>query len=68
MGRWSGRILVDEIGKKNSVVGRNFAYKPIAIKIDNVTAKTLLGQIVEVKVHHVSRSHLLGERVSPLKP
>jgi len=67
-GRWRGRILVDEIGKKNSVVGRNFAYKPIAIKIDNVTAKTLLGQIVEVKVHHVSRSHLLGERVSPLKP
>jgi MiaB/RimO family radical SAM methylthiotransferase len=30
---WSGEILVDEVGKvANSWVGRNFAYKPIAVK------------------------------------
>lgn len=58
---WSGRILVDEIGKAGSVVGRNFAYKPVAIKCSDDHAKSLLGQYLNVRVTGVSRSHLIGE-------
>ncbi|MDH5448401.1 MAG: tRNA (N(6)-L-threonylcarbamoyladenosine(37)-C(2))-methylthiotransferase [Candidatus Bathyarchaeota archaeon] len=58
-GGWSGRILVDEIGKPGSVVGRNFAYKPIVLK--NGDGQSLLGRFVSVKVIDVFQSHLLGE-------
>ena len=46
---WSGCILVDEKGKmEGSWVGRNFAYKPIAIKsTDNLLGKTLKVKVVE---------------------
>lgn len=29
---WEGNILIDEIGKDNTWVGRNFAYKPVIVK------------------------------------
>ena len=40
---WVGEVLVDEKGKvEGSWVGRNFAYKPVAIKsTDNLLGKTL---------------------------
>lgn len=56
---WSGRMLVDEFGKLGSVVGRNFAYKPIVIK--NSHCQGLLGHFVSVKIIDVFQSHLLGE-------
>ncbi len=56
---WSGKALIDERGKPKSVVSRNFAYKPIAIRCEN--QQSLLGQVVKVKVKAVYQSHLLGE-------
>jgi threonylcarbamoyladenosine tRNA methylthiotransferase CDKAL1 len=46
---WNGEMLVDERGKvEGSWVGRNFAYKPIAIKsTDNLLGKTLKVKVVE---------------------
>lgn len=46
---WTGEILVDEIGRiSGSWVGRNFAYKPIAVKnADNLFGKTLLVKVVK---------------------
>jgi threonylcarbamoyladenosine tRNA methylthiotransferase CDKAL1 len=57
---WSGRILVDEVGRSGSVVGRNFAYKPIVIRHNG---SGLLGQFVCVKIVDAFQSHLLGETV-----
>ena len=56
---WSGRVLVDEVGKQGSVVGRNFAYKPVVIR--SRYGRGLLGQFVSVKVVGVFQSYLLGE-------
>jgi threonylcarbamoyladenosine tRNA methylthiotransferase CDKAL1 len=58
---WRGRMLVDEIGRPGSVVGRNFAYKPIVLKCGDRSARQLLGQYVNVEVVGASRSHLVGE-------
>jgi tRNA A37 methylthiotransferase MiaB len=46
---WKGEILVDEIGKvSGSWVGRNFAYKPIAIKSpENLLSKSLQVRLVK---------------------
>ncbi len=55
---WKGEILVDEVGKvAGSWVGRNFAYKPVAVKDDN----NLLGKTLRVKVVRAFSTHLEGE-------
>ncbi|MGB9714247.1 MAG: tRNA (N(6)-L-threonylcarbamoyladenosine(37)-C(2))-methylthiotransferase [Candidatus Bathyarchaeales archaeon] len=55
---WSGEILVDEVGKTlGSWVGRNFAYKPVAIK----SAENLLGKTLHVKVTKAFSTYLEGE-------
>ena len=54
---WKGEILVDEKGKNNSFVGRNFAYKPIVVE----SKKNLLGKFLEVKVVDARSNYLLGE-------
>ena len=53
---WEGEILIDEIGKDNSFVGRNFAYRPIVVKGD-----FKLGSIVKVKINTVTSYDLRGE-------
>jgi MiaB-like tRNA modifying enzyme len=54
---WEGEILVDEKGKASgSWVGRNFAYKPIAVK----SRANLFGKQVQVKVEKAFATHLLG--------
>jgi threonylcarbamoyladenosine tRNA methylthiotransferase CDKAL1 len=59
---WRGEILVDEQGKvAGSWVGRNFAYKPIAVKSDT----DLLGKTVQVKVVKASSTYLLGQIGQP---
>jgi threonylcarbamoyladenosine tRNA methylthiotransferase CDKAL1 len=58
---WRGRILVDEVGKTGSVVGRNSAYKPVVLKCSADQCRRLLGQYLDVKVTGASRSHLIGE-------
>ena len=42
---WKGKILIDEIGKNNTFVGRNFAYKPVIVR-----GKFKLGDEIEVTV------------------
>jgi threonylcarbamoyladenosine tRNA methylthiotransferase CDKAL1 len=55
---WSGEILIDEKGKvPGSWVGRNFAYKPIAIK----SSANVLGKTLRVKVVKAFPTHLLGK-------
>ena len=55
---WTGEILVDEVGKiPGSWVGRNPAYKPVAVKSTN----SLLGKTLRVKVVRAFATHLEGE-------
>jgi MiaB-like tRNA modifying enzyme len=57
---WAGEILVDETGKvSGSWIGRNFAYKPIAVK----SADKLLGKTLQVKVVRAFPTHLEAEIV-----
>jgi MiaB-like tRNA modifying enzyme len=53
---WEGEILVDEKVKEGTLVGRNFAYKPIVIK-----EKNLLGKFVNVKIFDAEQKWLLGK-------
>jgi threonylcarbamoyladenosine tRNA methylthiotransferase CDKAL1 len=54
---WVGEVLVDEKGKvEGSWVGRNFAYKPIAIK----SADNLMGKTVRVEAGEASTTFLKG--------
>ena len=52
---WSGKVLFDEKGKvAGTWVGRNFAYKPIAIKSqNNLLGKTLRVNVVEAKATYL---------------
>jgi tRNA A37 methylthiotransferase MiaB len=55
---WTGEIFVDEVGKiSGSWVGRNFAYKSIAVKSDD----NLLGKSLRVKILKAFPTHLEGE-------
>ncbi|MEM2106155.1 MAG: tRNA (N(6)-L-threonylcarbamoyladenosine(37)-C(2))-methylthiotransferase [Candidatus Bathyarchaeia archaeon] len=55
---WEGEILVNEMGKvAGSWVGRNFAYKPVAVKGDS----NLLGKNLRVRVVRAFSTHLEGE-------
>lgn len=57
---WSGEVFVDEKGKvEGSWVGRNFAYKPIAIK----NADNLMGKTLTVKVVEATATYLKGTLV-----
>lgn len=42
---WTGNVLVDEYGKNNTMVGRNYAYKPILVK-----GRYSLGEEIEVTI------------------
>jgi tRNA A37 methylthiotransferase MiaB len=58
---WAGEVLVDEKGKvPGSWVGRNFAYKPIAIK----SGGYLLGKTLSVKVTKAYPTYLAGAIVN----
>ena len=57
---WVGEILVDEMGKvEGSWVGRNFAYKPIAVK----SSDNLLGKTVMIKTFEASSTYLKGKMI-----
>jgi threonylcarbamoyladenosine tRNA methylthiotransferase CDKAL1 len=54
---WSGEVLIDEKGKvPSSWIGRNFAYKPIAVKC----SENLLGKTLRVRVMKAFSTHLEG--------
>jgi tRNA A37 methylthiotransferase MiaB len=47
---WKGKVLIDEVGKPGTWIGRNYAYKPVVVRLeDNVLGKELT---VEVKRIH----------------
>ena len=43
---WEGNIIIDEVGKNNTSVGRNFAYKPVIVK-----GSFSLGDEINVKIN-----------------
>jgi MiaB-like tRNA modifying enzyme len=59
---WSGKIIIDEIGTNNTLVGRNFAYKPVIVK-----GKFNLGQEVIVKIKNCSAYDLKGNVIDTTK-
>jgi MiaB/RimO family radical SAM methylthiotransferase len=54
---WKGPILIDEKGKDNSFVGRNYCYKPVVVKSN----KDLLGKKINIKVNEVTNHTLRGK-------
>jgi MiaB-like tRNA modifying enzyme len=59
---WTGDVLVDEVGKvPGSWIGRNFAYKPIVLKISG--SGDLIGKTFHVKVVKAFTTYLEGEIV-----
>ena len=55
---WIGKVLFDEKGKvEGSWVGRNFAYKPVAVK----SADDLLGKTLRVEAVEASATYLKGK-------
>lgn len=55
---WQGPIIIDERGKHNTFIGRNYTYKPVVIKepVD-------LGQTVHVRIIDTATHYLRGELV-----
>jgi threonylcarbamoyladenosine tRNA methylthiotransferase CDKAL1 len=53
---WSGEVIIDKPGRGDSMMGRNFAYKPIVIK-----EFAELGDFVKVKVTDLRSGYLLGQ-------
>jgi MiaB-like tRNA modifying enzyme len=56
---WTGEMLVDEKGKGQSWIGRNFAYKPIVVKDNSVH----LGRFMNVKITRALSTYLEAETV-----
>jgi len=54
---WEGEILIDEKGKNQSWIGRNFAYKPIVVK----DAENLISKFLKVKVMKAFSTYLEAE-------
>lgn len=54
---WEGSIIIDELGSKAGTwVGRNSAYRPIAVK----SSEQILGKTVQVKITDFTSSYLFG--------
>ena len=54
---WEGSILVDEKGKRDTLIGRNYAYKPVVIRGE----ENLLGESVDVRVTEALPTYLRAE-------
>lgn len=56
---WRGEILVDEAGRGGSVVGRNYAYKPVVLHEPGVR----LGEFVKIEVTGAGGGYTSGKVV-----
>ena len=56
---WRGSILIDEQGKGNTMVGRNFAYKPVVVEGSHP-----LGSMLDVEIKEATYYDLRGTRIS----
>ncbi|MGC8816771.1 MAG: tRNA (N(6)-L-threonylcarbamoyladenosine(37)-C(2))-methylthiotransferase [Candidatus Hadarchaeum sp.] len=54
---WKGKCLIDEKGKGQTWIGRNFAYKPIVIN----STDDLLGKSLEVEIMDAAPTYLYGK-------
>ncbi len=54
---WEGDVFVDEIGKFNTFMARNFAYKPVVLK------NARLGEFVNVKIVDAKIHYLVAKRL-----
>jgi len=52
---WKGEVLVDEKGKNNTFIARNYAYKPIVLK-----GKKLLGKRIKVEIVDAKPNYLIA--------
>jgi MiaB/RimO family radical SAM methylthiotransferase len=50
---WQGEILIDEKGKDNTFIGRNFAYKPVIVQGNHK-----LGDRINVKIQKITSHDL----------
>ena len=57
--KWKGKLLLDEKGKGKTLIGRNFAYKPIVVEEE----ETMLGKFVQIRVNEVFSTYLKGNTV-----
>lgn len=55
---WKGEVIIDEQGRGDSMMGRNFAYKPVVVK-----EATELGDIIDVRVTDPRSGYLLAQIV-----
>ena len=55
---WEGEILLNEMGKNGTKVGRNYVYKSIAVKTD-----APLGSFINVKVKGVGIGFLIADEI-----
>jgi len=53
---WKGKILIDEEGKEDSWIGRNYCYKPVVVHGD-----FNLGDKIDVKIFDATSFDLRGE-------
>ena len=53
---WKGEILIDEKGKNDTWIGRNFAYKPVIVRGD-----VKLGDLLKAKINNITPYDLRGE-------
>ncbi len=52
---WEGEIIIDEIGKNNVMIGRNYAYKPTIVK-----GNFNLGDKIKVKINNAGTFDIKG--------
>jgi len=50
---WRGEVLVDEKGKNDTFIARNYAYKPIVLEGKNLLGKKIKVEIVDVKPNYL---------------
>ncbi len=60
---WSGKCLVNEIGKDGSLVARNSSYKPIVLDTKD---RNLLGKFIQVEVVKSKETYLSGNLTKSL--
>jgi len=57
---WEGKVLIDERGRNDSWVGRNYAYRPVVVKSQD----NLLGRFVYAHVNEAFSTYLKAEILS----
>ena len=55
---WSGDVLIDEKGREDTWIGRNYAYKPVVIKADLHLGASIRVQIPDARTHYLLGSPL----------